>query len=275
MDGWIRCLIIVNLITYFRSVGIFVSLSVCRSEGLIICLNRWSCGVWCDPFTIISDSKDASASKNVTLIYFLSLYYNQFSSAMVKWKVLLQLMGLMSRSLILVLLKSPDAPDLHSKGSALDSLLSSRDRRHQPLFHSIPPFVEWKIFTTQSMKCTCQQLFISFFFEIQSRENYIVNRFLWNTCVQIPDLHKCLICVLRARPTGETESLVQKPQYWSDNVLNTNIEAQWPQAHLNLFSPSHHSEEEKCRESIHRLLSEQRGHFLTPGIVANSLRTLS
>ena len=38
-----------------------------------------------------------------------------FSSAMVKWKVLLQLMGLMSRSLILVLLKSPDAPDLHSK----------------------------------------------------------------------------------------------------------------------------------------------------------------
>ena len=82
---------------------------------------------------------------------------------MVKWKVLLQLMGLMSRSLILVLLKSPDAPDLHSKGSALESLLSSRDRRHQPLFHSIPPFVEWKIFTTQSMKCTCQQLFISLF----------------------------------------------------------------------------------------------------------------
>ena len=170
-----------------------------------------------------------------------------FSSAMVKWKVLLQLMGLMSRSLILVLLKSPDAPDLHSKHWI--ACCQAGIAATNPCFTQFHLLLNGKSSQLNQWSAPVNNCFSLLFFEIQSRENYIVYRFLWNTCVQIPDLHKCLICVLRARPTGETESLVQKPQYWSDNVLNTNIEAQWPQAHLNLFSPSHHSEEEKCRES--------------------------
>ena len=193
-----------------------------------------------------------------------------FSSAMVKWKVLLQLMGLMSRSLILVLLKSPDAPDLHSKHWI--ACCQAGIAATNPCFTRFHFLLNGKSSQLNQWSAPVNNC-LSLFFEIQSRENYIVYRFLWNTCVQIPDLHKCLICVLRARPTGETESLVQKPQYWSDNVLNTNIEAQWPQAHLNLFSPSHHSEEEKCRESIHRLLSEQRWHSLTPGSITALLLT--
>ena len=279
MDGWIRCLIIMNLITYFRSVGIFVSLLVCRSEGLIICRNRWSCGVWCDPLTIISDSKDASASKNVTLICFLSLYYSVQQCYRVKWKVLLQLMGLMSRSLILVLLKSPDAPDLHSKGSALDSLLSSKDRRHQPLFHSIPLFVEWKIFTTQSMKCTCQQLFISFFLRNP------IKRKLY--CVSISVKHLCA----NSRLAQMLDLSITCPSNWWDGESCSKAAVlEWQRSEYKYWGPVASgppqplfpitSQRGGKVQRIHSPVAQwAEVTFLNPRqyncIVANSVRTLS
>ena len=194
-----------------------------------------------------------------------------FSSAMVKWKVLLRLMGLMSRSLILVLLKSPDAPDLHSKHWI--ACCQAGIAATNPCFTQFHLLLNGKSSQLNQWSDLLTIVYLFFFRNPIKRKLY---------CVSISVKHLCA----NSRLAQMLDLCITCPSNWWDGESCSKAAVlEWQRSEYKYWGPVASgppqplfpitSQRGGKVQRIHRLLSEQRGHFLTPGIVANSLRTLS